>query len=65
MFLMVVGIKRDASLLKQVSASSSLSDKDSVTALDISFDKNVKDVNRLLDLGVNLFDNLSVVRYAV
>ena len=48
---LITGVKRDINLLKRVQASPG----DSVTALDISFDKNREDVVRLLELGASVF----------
>lgn len=52
---LITGLKRDIQLLKQVAASSG----DTVYALDISFDKNRDDVNRLIasQVEVNYFDH--------
>jgi len=48
---LVTGVKRDINLLKRVEASPG----DSITVLDISFDKNRADVTRLLDVGARVF----------
>ncbi len=48
---LVTGVKRDIELLAQVEGSPG----DRVTVLDVSLDKNRKDVQRLLDKGVNVF----------
>lgn len=48
---LVTGVKRDINLLDRVQAALG----DSVTALDISFDKNREDVLRLLDSGARIF----------
>ncbi|MEE9320773.1 MAG: acetyltransferase [Granulosicoccus sp.] len=46
--LLITGVKRDISLVKQVRASRD----DQVTVLDVSFDKNRDAVQRLLDSGI-------------
>ncbi|MDO8825468.1 DHH family phosphoesterase [Methylophaga sp.] len=48
---LVTGIKRDINLLKRVQATSG----DKVTVLDISMEKNITDLTRLLDAGVEVF----------
>jgi len=47
---LITGVKRDISLLKRVHAKAG----DRVTVLDISLDKNRYDLQRLLDIGVNV-----------
>lgn len=47
---LITGVKRDISLLKQVDAQAG----DSVTALDIAFEKNAADVQRLLGAGASV-----------
>lgn len=48
---LVTGVKRDIELLDKVTASSG----DKVTVLDVSMDKNRKDVERLLAAGAEVF----------
>lgn len=48
---LVTGVKRDIKLLSQVEPVSG----DQVNALDISMDKNKKDLNRILELGASVF----------
>ena len=48
---LVTGVKRDIQLLGRIPDE----DVDRVTVLDISFDKNRGDVDRLLAAGANLF----------
>ena len=48
---LVTGIKRDINLLSQVDASAG----DFITVFDISLEKNVVDVKRLLDTGAEIF----------
>lgn len=48
---LVTGIKRDINLLKRVQATSG----DKLTVLDISMEKNITDLTRLLDAGVEVF----------
>jgi len=52
---LITGVKRDIALLQQIDAS----DASSVTVLDISMEKNVTDLQRLLDAGlpVEYFDH--------
>lgn len=52
---LITGVKRDINLLQKVDAESG----DSITALDISLDKNREDLIRLLDIGatVDYFDH--------
>jgi len=47
---LITGVKRDINLLKKVNAQ----DGTHITALDISFEKNVIDVQRLLDQGCSI-----------
>ena len=47
---LVTGVKRDINLLQRVNAKNG----DHITVLDISFEKNSKDVQRLLTLGASL-----------
>lgn len=47
---LVTGVKRDIALLKQVQAQSG----DSITALDIAFEKNAADVQRALEAGASV-----------
>ncbi len=47
---LVTGIKRNINLLSRVDAKSS----DHITVLDISFEKNISNVIRLLDNGVTI-----------
>jgi len=47
---LVTGIKRDINLLKQVDAEQG----DQITVLDVSFEKNVTDVARLLENGATI-----------
>ena len=49
--ILVTGVKRDISLLKQVDAV----DGDRITVLDISMEKNQSDLVRLLSKGANIF----------
>ena len=49
--ILVTGVKRDISLLKQVDAV----DGDRITVLDISMEKNQSDLLRLLSKGANIF----------
>ncbi len=49
---LITGVKRDISLLKKID---SVEHSDQVNVLDISFDKNVDDVERLLQAGAQLF----------
>ena len=49
--ILVTGVKRDISLLKQVNAV----DGDRITVLDISMEKNQSDLVRLLSKGANIF----------
>jgi len=49
--ILVTGVKRDISLLKQVDINQATS----VTVLDISLEKNGDALNRLLEKGVNVF----------
>ncbi len=53
--VLVTGVKRDIALLGRVEAG----EGDQVTVLDVSFDKNRDDVNRLLDAGaaIRYFDH--------
>ncbi len=55
---LVTGVKRDINLLSRVQAALG----DSVTALDISFDKNRDDVLRLLDSGARIFTVITTMR---
>ena len=48
---LVTGVKRDINLLKRVEAKAG----DRITVLDISMDKNIKDLHRLLDAGAQVF----------
>jgi len=48
--LIITGIKRDINLLKQVEQG----DNSIITVLDVSFEKNVGDVKRLLDDGASI-----------
>ncbi len=52
---LITGVKRDIQLLKNIDGNSS----DSITVLDISFDKNRSDVIRLLekDIQIDYFDH--------
>jgi len=52
---LITGIKRDINLLKRVDATAG----DHINVLDISFEKNATDVQRLLDLGavIDYFDH--------
>lgn len=47
---LVTGIKRDINLLRNVNAD----EKSAITVLDISFEKNVADVQRLLEQGASI-----------
>lgn len=47
---LVTGVKRDINLLKKILAKP----QDKITVLDISFDKNKEDVNRLLKIGCSI-----------
>jgi len=47
---LITGIKRDISLLKQIEYG----DDSHITVLDISFEKNVNDVQRLLEQGASI-----------
>lgn len=47
---LVTGVKRDIKLLKKISAQS----QDKITVLDISFQKNVEDIDRLLKTGCSI-----------
>ncbi|MBE9398409.1 DHH family phosphoesterase [Pontibacterium sp. N1Y112] len=49
--ILVTGVKRDINLLKRVDAVSG----DTVTALDIAFEKNSADAARILDAGASIF----------
>ena len=49
--ILVTGVKRDISLLRQVDAV----DGDRITVLDISMEKNQSDLVRLLSKGANIF----------
>lgn len=48
---LVTGVKRDINLLKRIDAATG----DSVTALDIAFEKNAQDVARILAAGASVF----------
>jgi len=47
---LITGVKRDINLLKQINAQGDMH----ITALDISFEKNVADVQRLLEQGCSI-----------
>lgn len=49
--ILVTGVKRDINLLKRVDAQAG----DTVTALDIAFEKNATDAERILEAGASLF----------
>jgi single-stranded DNA-specific DHH superfamily exonuclease len=49
--VLVTGVKRDIQLLEQVQAKPG----DKITVLDISLDKNSKDLNRVLEQGAEVF----------
>ena len=49
--ILITGVKRDISLLKQIDAV----DGDRITVLDISMEKNQSDLVRLLSKGANVF----------
>lgn len=49
--VLVTGVKRDINLLKRVDVQAG----DTVTALDIAFEKNAADALRILDAGASLF----------
>lgn len=49
--ILVTGVKRDINLLKRVDAKAG----ETVTALDIAFEKNASDAQRILDAGASLF----------
>lgn len=48
---LVTGVKRDINLLKRINVSAG----DSVTALDVAFEKNSADVQRILSAGASVF----------